>query len=236
MKTLNLNLNYRTVAGTRKCMELRSVYRKVPGIVYGGSLKENEKILVTADRSELTKLINTRAQSFGSSLVNVTISNEFDPSSEEIKNFKCLPRNCTLHNIEEYPTSCNWMVYDPVKGARVHLPLNLKDTEKCPGLKRGGLVNRQFWYVPCLVKGEEVPLALSVSLEGLEIGDRLRWTDILWNEIPEGTSVECLLFRKESWKKQGLKNLTLLTISGKSQKMDESEKEEDVTTTTSATQ
>ena len=222
-KLYNITTNFRTVEGTRRCMELRRTRNRIPGIVYGGP-NNNEKILVHASETDVAALVRERGQSFGATLVDVRIEDEYDPKGKEVKTFRCVPRSITLHHLHDYPISCNWLIHDPKRGIRVDLPIVIEDQDKCPGLRRGALVSRMFWTLPCLVKGPIIPDAIRLSVAGLNIGDRLRWSDAKFPELDSSSSVECLMFRKESFKRSGVSNLTLCSIEGGKKVTEEEEK------------
>jgi large subunit ribosomal protein L25 len=212
-KIFNILANYRKVEGTRRCQEMRQLRNKIPGVLYGGP-RNKENILVQTDQFDVAELLRNRGQSFSSTLVDVRIEDEEDPKGKEIKTFRCVPRSITLHHLYDYPVSCNWMIHDPVKGVKVNLPIFFEDKDKCPGLKRGAVLSRIFWHLPCLVKGPSLPDGISLSVAGMQVGDRLRWSDINWKQLPEGVSVECLMFRMPSFKKSNMNNLTLVSVEG----------------------
>jgi len=226
-KVFNISAAFRTVEGTRRCQELRFTRSRIPGVLYGGP-QNKEKILVHTSGFDVANLMRERGQSFPSTLVDVRVEDEFDPSGPKTKTFRCVPRSVAVHHLYDYPISVNWMIHDPAKGVKVDLPVLFTDKEKCPGLKRGAVLSRMFWTLPCLVKGPVLPDGISLSVEGLNVGDRLRWSDINWSQLPEGVSVECLMFRMESFKRSGVHNLTLASIEGSKQmKEDEGEKKEE---------
>lgn len=208
-----LDVHYRIAEGTKKCRDLRSDRGKIPGVVYGRSLGD-KKILMHVDKVSLAEIIRARGSSFASTLVDLTVRNEYDSSWQPVEELRCLPRNLTVDSLmEEEIISCNWMVHDPQRGARVFLPVVLKDYEKCPGIKRGAKVNRQFWFLPCLCKGPVLPDTIEVSLEGMQVGDKKRWSDVKF-DLPDGCSVENLMFRKETLKKSNTTDITLVSLEG----------------------
>jgi large subunit ribosomal protein L25 len=213
-KVFSIIASYRNVSGTRRCQELRHNKSQIPGIVYGGP-QNKEKILVKTSQVDVASLLRERGQSFASTLVDVKIQDEYEPDNQEIsKTFRCVPRSLTLHHLHDYPLSCNWMIHDPIKGVKVNLPIFFEDKDKCPGLKRGAVLSRMFWHLPCLVKGPALPDGIHLSVAGLQVGDRLRWSDVKWDQLPPGVSVECLMFRMESFRKANVNNLTLVSVEG----------------------
>jgi large subunit ribosomal protein L25 len=226
-KVYNLTANFRHVEGTRRCQELRATRNRIPGVVYGG-VNEQHKILVHMSQFDVANLLNQRGASFNSTLIDLKVEDEYDPKGKESKTFRVVPRSIMLHHLHDFPTSCNWLIHDPEKGLRVELPIVIEDHDKCPGLKRGAVVSRVFWNLPCIVKGPTIPDAIKLSVAGLNIGNRLRWSDVKWGMfLPEGVSVECEMFRKEGLRRSNIKDLTLLTIEGGKKSADEEEKTED---------
>ncbi|KAH9254736.1 hypothetical protein BASA81_007287 [Batrachochytrium salamandrivorans] len=213
-----LSTHYRAGAGSHKCDKIRRHQRAVPGLIYGAPLiKHTDKILVQTNFGLLTSLRNERGRGFESTLVDLTVSNEFD-STLDVQQFRVLPRSVSYHPTDHSrPTSCNFLIYDEKVGATLDIPILVKDKEKSPGLKKGGYLNYNFLSLPVFVKGPLVPHSLEISVDGMQIGDRVQWSDIKWNFMPTGTSMECLFFRKSNFTKLGLQDLTILSLSGKRQ-------------------
>lgn len=193
-------------------MELRHKRDIIPGLVYGGPAQE--KLLVQAHQNDVHELLRTRQASFNCTLVDLTVEDEYDPNGKERKKYVVVPRSIELHNLYEYPLSCNWMIYDPKRGLRVDVPIEVEDRDKCPGLKRGAVVNRVYYHIPCWIKGPTIIDKIVISVAGMRMGDRFRWSDIDFKQLPSGVTVQCTHFLKPSWTKAGIKDFTLLSIEG----------------------
>ena len=65
------------------------------------------------------------------------------------------------------------------KGTRVTvmIPVHVEDEGKSPGLKRGGVLNVVRHEVEVRCAPESIPEMITLSLEGLDIGDALRISD-----------------------------------------------------------
>jgi large subunit ribosomal protein L25 len=218
-----LTTNFRSVEGSRRCAELREKRNRIPGVVYGGPGNQN-KILVHQSRFDVASLVDERKDRFSTTLVDVRIEDEFDPKGKEVKTFRCVPRSILLHHAYDYPMTCNWLIYNPERGLKVNLPILIEDREKCAGLKKGAVLNRVFWTLPCFVKGPTLPDGIRVSVAGLNVNDKVRWSDVDWKQLPEGVSIECLMFRKPGLAKAGVKNLTLVSVEGGRSKVEDEEK------------
>ena len=122
----------RTVAGTRHCDELRK-QGLVPGIVYGKDASgKDRRLLIQIPQQQFQKELNDVGRSFEGILYNVLVDNEL---------FRVLPRDLSKHPYREEIVSANFLIHDPNRKARVKIPLEFYNLEKCTGLRQGGTVS-----------------------------------------------------------------------------------------------
>ena len=143
----------------------------VPGIVYGGELP-NEKISITT--KEIKNLINK--ENFLSNVVSINLDG---------KEQKVLTRNISFDTVTDEPIHIDLMRI--VKGAKIilEIPVKFINSEKSPGLKKGGVLNIVRRKVELKCPTESIPKELVVDLEGLDIGASIKISAI---KLPENVS------------------------------------------------
>ena len=139
-----------------------------PGILYGGS-KENKKISLS--KNSIKNLINS--ENFFSAILNLNIDG---------KEEKVLPRDISYHPLSDEPVHVDFLRI--VKGTKLALEIPVKfiNSEKSPGLKKGGVLNivRRKIELRCPI--ESIPSELVVDLDNTEIGTSIKISSI---KLPE---------------------------------------------------
>ena len=137
---------------------------KVPCIIYGGA-EENQKI--TISKKEVETLIDQ--ENFLSNIISLNMDG---------KSLSVLPREIAFDPISDDPIHVDFLRI--VKGAKIilEIPVKFINTEKCPGIKRGGVLNIVRRKVELRCPTENIPNELIVDLEGLEIGSSIKISSI----------------------------------------------------------
>ena len=162
-----------TIRNTKTKGEINSLRIKgeVPGIVYGGTEK-NQKI--SLNKNKIKPFINK--ENFLSNIIGINIDG---------KNESVLPREVTFDVLTDEPTHIDFLRI--VKGAKVilEIPVRFINEDKCPGLKRGGVLNIVRRKVELKCPTENIPTQLVVDLENKDIGESFKISSI---KLPEGVT------------------------------------------------
>ena len=145
----------------------------VPGIIYGGK-SETKKISIS--KKLLKNLIDK--ENFLSSILNLKI----DGKDENV-----LPKEISYDILTDDPIHIDFLRI--VKGSSViiEIPVNFINTEKSPGLKRGGVLNIVRRKVELKCPSENIPSELVVDLDGVDIGHSFKISSIKLPENVEPT-------------------------------------------------
>ena len=94
------------------------------------------------------------------------------------QSIKVLPREVSYDILTDDPIHIDFLRI--VKGTKIiiEIPVKFINTEKSPGLKRGGVLNIVRRKVELKCASENVPNELVVDLEGLEIGTSIKISSI----------------------------------------------------------
>ncbi len=143
----------------------------VPAIIYGGSEK-NQKISIS--KKTFKSLLDK--ENFLSNILTLKI---------EGKDQEVLPREVTYDVISDEPMHVDFLRI--VKGSKIilEIPVKFINSDKSPGLKRGGVLNIVRRKVELKCPTENIPTELVVDLEGVDIGVSFKISSI---QLPENVT------------------------------------------------
>ena len=140
----------------------------VPAVVYGGKT-ENQKISLT--KKQVKTLLEK--ENFSSDVMTLKI---------EGKDCNVLPREVSFDTVSDEPIHIDFLRI--VEGSKIDLEIPVKfiNDEKCPGLKRGGVLNIVRRKVELTCPSENIPKELIVDLNDLDIGASIKISSV---KLPE---------------------------------------------------
>ncbi len=140
----------------------------VPGILYGGS-EQNKKI--SLNKNSIKNLIDSEI--FFSAILDL----EVDGKKEKV-----LPRDISFDPLSDEPVHIDFLRI--IKGAKLALEIPVKfiNSEKSPGLKKGGVLNIVRRKIELRCPTENIPHELVVDLNNTEIGTSIKISSI---KLPE---------------------------------------------------
>ncbi len=140
----------------------------VPAVVYGGKT-ENQKISLT--KKQVKTLLEK--ENFSSDVMILKI---------EGKDYNVLPREISFDTVSDEPIHIDFLRI--VEGSKIDLEIAVKfiNEEKCPGLKRGGVLNIVRRKVELTCPSENIPKELIVDLNDLDIGASIKISSV---KLPE---------------------------------------------------
>ncbi len=142
---------------------------RIPGIVYGDGM---EPMLISLEPRELSRVLANRG--FFATLIDVHLGGA---------KHRTLPRDVQYHPVTDVPLHVDFMRVGAGARVTVTVPVAFVGQELSIGLRRGGILNivRHGIELNCPV--DAIPDHLTVSLEGLDIGDSVHISAVA---IPEG--------------------------------------------------
>ena len=165
MNTLEANIRNTKTKGELNILRSQG---NVPAVIYGGK-DENQNISVS--KKTLTNLLEK--DNFLSNIINLKI---------EGKDHNVLPRDVKFDILSDEPTHVDFLRI--VKGGKVilQIPVKFINSDKSPGLKRGGVLNIVRRKVELKCPTENIPNELVVDLDGVDIGQSFKISAI---KLPE---------------------------------------------------
>lgn len=142
----------------------------VPGVIYGGG-KDPQPINVKFN--ELLKSL--KQGKFLSTLLNVKVDG---------KDNKVICRAVQRDVVKDLPTHVDFLRLSDRSRINLYIPVEFVNREKCPGIKRGGVLTIVRNEVELMVTAGKIPERLVVDLEGLQINAHIHISDV---KLPAGT-------------------------------------------------
>ena len=168
MNTIEASIRNTKTGGDIKKLRLDG---KVPGIVYGG---EDLTKKISVSKKVLKSLIEK--ENFLSNIITLKI----DGKDENV-----LPKDIAYDILTDEPMHIDFLRI--VKGSKViiEIPVNFINSDKSPGLKRGGVLNIVRRKVELKCPSENIPSELIVDLDGVDIGHSFKISAI---NLPENVT------------------------------------------------
>ena len=165
MSNLEANLRSDITKGKNNILRKQGM---VPGIVYGGQDK-NE--LISVSKKHLKLLLDK--ENFLSNVLKIKINE---------KEINVLPREVSYDVVSDEPIHVDFLRMVEGRKIVIEIPVRFINSEKSPGLKRGGVLNIVRRKVELKCPTEGIPKELVVDLDGLDIGASVKISAI---KLPE---------------------------------------------------
>ena len=142
----------------------------VPGIVYGGG---EDPLPINIPYNVLFKKLKDGR--FLSTLYNMKVEGEDD--------VRVICRNVQRDVVKDLPRHVDFMRLKRTTKINLFIPVDVTGEDECPGLRAGGLLTMVRPEVELIVTAGDIPESITISVEGLEIGDTITISDV---ELPAG--------------------------------------------------
>jgi large subunit ribosomal protein L25 len=142
---------------------------RVPGIIYGDG---KEPLPISLDYDELRKRIYA-----GRFLTTV-----HDIEIDGVKH-RVIPRDFQLDAVRDLPLHVDFMRLGEGATIRVNIPVQVRNAELSPGVKRGGTVSVVTHTIEVRCRADAIPAGIEVDVGDLEINHSRHLSDI---KLPDG--------------------------------------------------
>ncbi len=165
--------DYKAIERTKETGSNFSLLNKgmIPGIIYG---KGSEPTKIALENKILKKLMETG--SFYSTILDIDIDG---------KKEKILPKQLQYHPVTDKLIHFDFLRVQENTKVNVEIPVEFLNQDKCPGLKKGGVLNTVRRLVELTCNANKIPSKLEFDLIESEIGDAVKISNIF---LPEGVS------------------------------------------------
>ena len=164
-------VNYKALDRNKDPGSTHSLLTKgmVPGIIYG---KGSEPSKIALENKILMKLMNTG--SFYSTIIDIDINGKVE---------KILPKQLQYHPVTDKLIHFDFLRVQENTKVTVEIPIEFLNQDKCPGLKKGGVLNTVRRLVELSCNANNIPSKLEFDLINSEIGDAVKISNI---NLPDG--------------------------------------------------
>ena len=165
-----LKATKRTTESTGQINKLRSE-GFIPAVLYGG--KKNN-LNISLKKLNLQNVLNT--ETFMSKVFDL----EIDGSAEKV-----LPRDISYDPVSDEPIHIDFMRIEKGSKLTLQIPVKFINSEKSPGLKKGGVLNIVRRKVELRCPAENIPNEIIVDLNDTEINSSLKISSV---KLPDNVS------------------------------------------------
>ena len=165
--------NYKALNRNKEAGSTHSLLSRgmVPGIIYG---KDSEPKKIALEDKILKKLMNTGA--FYSTIIDIDIDGKVE---------KILPKQLQYHPVNDKLIHFDFLRVQENTKVTVEIPVEFLNQEKCPGLKKGGVLNTVRRLIELSCNANNIPSKLEFDLIESEIGDAVKISNI---NLPDGVT------------------------------------------------
>ncbi|WP_420403800.1 50S ribosomal protein L25/general stress protein Ctc [Nisaea sp.] len=143
----------------------------VPAVVYGD---KKDPVSVTLEERALVKQLHQAG--FFSTLIDLDVDG---------KKHRVLARDVQLHPVTDRPEHVDFLRVSASSTITVAVPVEFINEDKCPGLRAGGVLNVVRHEVEVSCRPDQMPSALTLNLEGWNVGDSIHISAF---DLPEGVT------------------------------------------------
>lgn len=145
---------------------------KTPAVIYGD---KKPPVMVTLENNALARILERPG--FFTHLIDLAIGKE---------KHRVLPRDVQFDPVTDKPLHVDFLRVSASTRIRVGVPVVFMNSEKSPGIKKGGTLNVVHHEIEVLCAPDRIPEKFEVSLEGLEINHAVHLSAL---KMPEGVSL-----------------------------------------------
>jgi large subunit ribosomal protein L25 len=168
MADIELNVEVRQKSGSGASRAVRRE-GKVPGVLYGGP------------RGPVPIAVNANA--FAKSLYTGKLLGHLVTLRYGEETQKVIAKDVQFDPVSDRPLHFDLYRVDEHQLIKIAVPVQFKNQDACPGLKRGGTLNVARHEVELWVSADHIPETLVIDLAGRELGDTIRISDV---PLPQG--------------------------------------------------
>ena len=143
----------------------------IPAVIYGD---KKPPLAIAVSFKEAMKRIY--AGGFLSHVINVDVDGEAH---------KVIPRDYQLDPVRDFALHIDFLRIGAGSRITLEVPVHFANQEKCPGLKKGGVLNVVRHTVEVVCPADAIPEQLVIDLIEAEIGDSLHISAVA---LPEGVT------------------------------------------------
>ena len=166
MSTLSAELRTRVGKGSARAARRRDM---IPAVIYGDG---KPPVSIQIPKRELDIELNKGR--FLTRIFEIAVGGTTE---------RVLPRDVQYHVVKDLPMHLDFLRTTLETEVAVMVPVHFLNEDRCPGLRRGGVLNVVRHEVELSCRADNIPEKITVDLAGLQIGDSVHISAIT---LPQG--------------------------------------------------
>lgn len=171
-----LEAELRQDCGKGASRRLRRLQDKVPAIVYGGGQAPTPIMLAHNKVSKASE-----SEAFYSHLLTLTIAG---------KKQQVILKDLQRHHYKKAISHMDFQRVSATDKISMHVPIHFIGEQQCPGIKAGGLLNKQLIDIEVRCQANNLPEYIEVDISKLELDSAVHMADL---KLPEGIESTALM-------------------------------------------
>ena len=136
----------------------------IPAVIYGDN---QPPLSITLPAKDVTLKIH--AGGFMTTVAQIELDG---------KKHRVLPKSYDLDPVKDFVMHVDFLRVSAKTEVTVHIPVHFANEDKCPGIKKGGVLNIVRHDVEVHCPAGEIPEFFTADLEGLGLGDAIKISSI----------------------------------------------------------
>jgi large subunit ribosomal protein L25 len=170
-ESFEITAQIRNISGRGASRRLRNL-GQVPAIVYGG---KKTPTMVSLQHNELLK--HLEHQAFYSHILQLNL----DGVSESV-----VLKDLHRHPARPIILHVDLQRVDAEKKIRMLVPIHFTNQDKCPGVKKGGVISHSITEIEVSCLPQDLPEFIAVDIGNLEMSQTIHIKDVVW---PQGVEL-----------------------------------------------
>jgi large subunit ribosomal protein L25 len=162
-KVLNLAAENRAAIGKGGARAIRRD-KKMPAVIYGD---KKSPVTITVNPMEFNKLY--MAGNFFTKLVDIKVDGQ---------TIRVLPRDVQVDPLTDYALHADFLRVSDKTKIRVAIPIHVKNEAKCPGLKKGGVLNLVVHEIEVMCLASDIPEYFEIDVEPMDINQSVHLNEL----------------------------------------------------------
>lgn len=144
---------------------------RIPAVIYGDN---KPPVMVSLDTLPLIKALHSG--NFFTHLCEVNLDGQ---------KHTVLARDVQMHPVKDFPEHIDFLRVGEKTFVTVGVPVHVINQDKCPGVRKGGVVNIVLHEIEMRVRADKIPDFIELDLGGADIGDAFKVSDL---KLPAGAT------------------------------------------------
>lgn len=137
---------------------------RIPAVIYGDN---KPAVMVSLETIPLVKALHSGT--FFTHLCDVVVDGQ---------KHTVLARDVQMHPVKDHPEHIDFLRVGEKTFVTVAVPVHFTNQDKCPGIRKGGVLNMVLHEIDVRVRADKIPESIEFDLGSKDIGDSIKISDL----------------------------------------------------------